>query len=126
MKRWFLLLRRTRNPRPVSILTIFFTYASGAGDIYYDEFLIKENHVGVAFVLTALGSDSKLIANAYFTDANSDIKISAPEIAEKFSNITISAQLTQKGNQSCEGCVGQNKGISGRDIIFLHLWNLYR
>ncbi|WP_139839225.1 YDG domain-containing protein, partial [Christiangramia flava] len=108
------------DPKPETCINShnFFTYASGAGDIYYDEFLIKENHVGVAFVLTALGSDSKLIANAYFTDANSDIKISAPEIAEKFSNITISAQLTQKGNQSCEGCVGQNKGISGRDIIF--------
>ncbi len=108
------------DPKPETCVNShdFFTYASGAGEIYYDEFLIKENHVGVAFVLTALGSDSNLIANAYFTDANSDIQISAPEIAEKSSNITISAQLTQKGNQSCEGCVGQNNGISGREIFF--------
>ncbi|MEB2785908.1 YDG domain-containing protein, partial [Algoriphagus persicinus] len=47
-----------------------FAIADANGDIFYDGFLIKENHIGVAFVLTATGLSSGLIATAKFTDGN--------------------------------------------------------
>ncbi|SFB58398.1 hypothetical protein, partial [Algoriphagus aquimarinus] len=46
-----------------------FAIADPNGDIYYDGFLIKDNHLGVAFVLTATGQISGRVAVTEFTDA---------------------------------------------------------
>ncbi|MFV8347939.1 IPT/TIG domain-containing protein, partial [Flavobacterium sp. ZB4P13] len=48
--------------------------ADAVGNIYYDLFLIKENHLGVAFVLTATGQTSGLQAFTNFTDAAEQVK----------------------------------------------------
>jgi hypothetical protein len=45
-----------------------FAIADANGNIYYGGFLIKENHLGVHFVLTATGLTSGLIATTEFTD----------------------------------------------------------
>ncbi|WP_373056715.1 YDG domain-containing protein [Zunongwangia sp. H14] len=47
-----------------------FAIADANGNIFYNEFLIKVNHIGVAFVLTATGQTSGRIAVTEFTDAN--------------------------------------------------------
>ncbi|MFN3760337.1 MAG: MBG domain-containing protein, partial [Algoriphagus aquaeductus] len=39
------------------------------GNIYNDQFLIRENHLGVTFTLTAAGQSSGLVATTVFTDA---------------------------------------------------------
>lgn len=44
--------------------------ADSNGTIFNNLFLIKDNHLGVAFVLTATGQTSGLIATRNFTDAN--------------------------------------------------------
>jgi hypothetical protein len=47
-----------------------FAIADGNGNIYYAGFLIKENHIGVHFVLTATGLTSERTAVTEFTDGN--------------------------------------------------------
>ncbi|MES2852467.1 MAG: hypothetical protein V4698_06115, partial [Bacteroidota bacterium] len=42
--------------------------ADSSGNIYNNQFLIKINHIGVAFLLTATGQTSGLIATRNFTD----------------------------------------------------------
>ncbi|MDZ4328996.1 MAG: MBG domain-containing protein, partial [Flavobacterium sp.] len=44
--------------------------ADASGNIYNNQFLIKINHIGVAFLLTATGQTSGLVATRNFTDAN--------------------------------------------------------
>ncbi|WPR70277.1 MBG domain-containing protein [Flavobacterium sp. NG2] len=44
--------------------------ADSSGNIYNDQFLIKVNHIGVTFVLTATGESSGFIAYRTFTDGN--------------------------------------------------------
>lgn len=60
------------TPKPESCVNShdFYTYASSTGEIYYDEFLIKINHIGVSFFLTATGDTSKYSATTTFTDGN--------------------------------------------------------
>src|SRR5688572_30080972 len=43
--------------------------ADGNGVIYNDEFLVRLNHVGVTFILTATGLSSNQTAETIFTDA---------------------------------------------------------
>jgi hypothetical protein len=43
--------------------------ADANGNIYNDQFLVKENHLGVTFTLTATGQSSGLVATTVFTDA---------------------------------------------------------
>jgi hypothetical protein len=58
------------DPKPLTCLLShdIFAIADDEGNIYNEEFLIKINHLGVAFVLTATGESSKREAIAYFTD----------------------------------------------------------
>ncbi|WP_338648207.1 T9SS type A sorting domain-containing protein [Flavobacterium sp. KS-LB2] len=60
------------TPKPVTCSNSHdnFAIADASGQIYYGGFLIKENHLGVAFVLTATGQTSGRVATAEFTDAN--------------------------------------------------------
>ncbi|HEX4958950.1 MAG TPA: hypothetical protein VFV46_12280, partial [Lacibacter sp.] len=44
--------------------------ADSIGNIYNNEFLVKINHIGVKFTLTATGQSSGLTATRIFTDAN--------------------------------------------------------
>ncbi|MEO2064842.1 MAG: MBG domain-containing protein [Christiangramia sp.] len=91
------------DPKPETCVNShdFFTYASGAGEIYYDEFLIKENHLGVAFELTAVGSDSGLKATTNFTDGQgTEILLNSsnnPSLLGQ--NVTITA-IAQKNSGS--------------------------
>ncbi|NEU06847.1 hypothetical protein GZH53_00850, partial [Flavihumibacter sp. R14] len=63
--------RFDETPKPATCVNShdLFATADASGNIYNDQFLIKENHLGVAFVLTATGQSSELIATAFFTDA---------------------------------------------------------
>ncbi|MEO6230216.1 MAG: MBG domain-containing protein, partial [Ferruginibacter sp.] len=48
--------------------------ADAGGNIYNNQFLINNTHLGVAFVLTATGQSSGLVATRNFTDANITVK----------------------------------------------------
>ena len=48
---------------------IRYTIANSQGNIYYAQFLINTHHLGVSFVLTAIGQTSHLTAQTTFTDA---------------------------------------------------------
>ncbi|MEP6262469.1 MAG: MBG domain-containing protein, partial [Gillisia sp.] len=96
-----------------------FAIADANGNIYYDGFLIKPNHVGVAFELTATGQSSGLIATAFFTDANSSVSNTSPSSASNDAIIILSARLTQAGtDNSCGSCVGNGNPIPGKTINF--------
>ncbi|RKS14668.1 MBG domain-containing protein [Flavobacterium sp. 120] len=60
------------TPKPATCLLPhdMTTVADSSGNIYNNQFLIKINHIGVAFLLTATGQTSGLIATRNFTDAN--------------------------------------------------------
>ena len=66
------------TPKPESCVNSHDNFANADvnGDIYYDGFLIKINHIGVAFVLTATGKSSGKTAVTEFTDANVNFKSS--------------------------------------------------
>ena len=49
--------------------------ADANGNIYNNQFLIKENHIGVKFTMTATGQSSGLTATRIFTDANVDYTV---------------------------------------------------
>ena len=71
--------------------------ADAAGNIYNNQFLIKVNHIGVAFVLTATGQTSGLIATANFTDGNVRVKTNAG---------TISVEATFSNTSTCNTGTG--------------------
>lgn len=58
------------TPKPATCVNShdIFAIADADGNIYNDQFLIKENHIGVSFVLTAKGQLSNHIAVTTFTD----------------------------------------------------------
>ncbi|WP_425639322.1 MBG domain-containing protein [Algoriphagus yeomjeoni] len=60
------------TPKPETCVNShdYFAIADENGDISYSGFLIKDNHLGVAFVLTATGQISGRVAVTEFTDAN--------------------------------------------------------
>ncbi|SCX05293.1 HYR domain-containing protein [Flavobacterium saliperosum] len=53
-----------------------FTVADANGNIYYNQFLINDRHLGVAFVLTATGQSSGYNAQTFFTDATWGLEVS--------------------------------------------------
>ncbi|MDI5889429.1 hypothetical protein QLS42_16340, partial [Flavobacterium sp. LB3P48] len=55
--------------------------ADSSGNIYNNQFLIKINHIGVAFLLTATGQISGLVATRNFTDGNIRIKTNSGSIS---------------------------------------------
>ncbi|MEJ8820311.1 immunoglobulin domain-containing protein, partial [Lacibacter sp. H407] len=59
------------EPKPTTCLLPhdLIVVADADGKIYSKEFLIKENHLGVTFTLTATGQSSGLVAVTTFTDA---------------------------------------------------------
>ncbi|MDX1544282.1 MAG: hypothetical protein R3214_10075 [Christiangramia sp.] len=89
------------------------TLVDAQGDIYYDQFLIKQNHLGVHFLLTATGQTSGYIAQTEFTDANSKLELTSPATAEQGSYIILAAKLTQQGGGAASGTA-----IAGRTIFY--------
>ncbi|WP_439882832.1 YDG domain-containing protein [Pontibacter sp. MBLB2868] len=84
--------------------------ADANGKIYYNGFLIKENHIGVAFVLTAIGQVSGKVAVTEFTDGNVRVKTSVG---------IISVEATFSSTTTCNsgpGVVISNIGSSGSAI----------
>ena len=65
------------SPKPETCVNSHdnFAIADANGDIYYDGFLIKENHLGVHFVLSAKGEISGKVAVTEFTDGNVNFAI---------------------------------------------------
>ncbi|WP_026837735.1 HYR domain-containing protein [Gillisia sp. JM1] len=91
------------TPKPETCVNShdIFAIADAIGNIYNDQFLIKENHLGVSFVLTATGQISGRTAVTEFTDANVRVKTSSGAI-------TVSARLTNSLN-----CTGSGTNSSG-------------
>ncbi|PZX52091.1 hypothetical protein LV84_03499, partial [Algoriphagus ratkowskyi] len=77
------------TPKPESCVNSHdnFATADASGNIYYDGFLIKINHLGVHFVLTATGQVSGRVAVTEFTDAN--VKFSTTGLPPNV-NVTVS------------------------------------
>ncbi len=95
------------------------TIADSNGNIFYDQFYFNINHVGVAFVVTATGQSSGIIAQTTFTDANTALTSPSPTTAVYGSTITISSTLTQQGgNAGCSLCVGNGNPIPNRTLAF--------
>ncbi|SDS08715.1 MBG domain-containing protein [Gramella sp. MAR_2010_147] len=84
------------TPKPESCVNSHdnFAIADASGNIRYEGFLIKVNHIGVHFVLTATGLSSARIAKTEFTDANVRVRTSS-------GSITLFAKLTN--NLDCSG-----------------------
>ncbi|MFV8324257.1 Ig-like domain-containing protein, partial [Flavobacterium sp. LS2R12] len=93
--------------------------ADSSGNIYNNQFLIKINHIGVAFLLTATGQTSGLVATRNFTDANTSLTDPNPDSAFVYGSIvTISSKLTQNGTGSPPTYVGNGNPIPGKTITF--------
>ncbi|WP_166637240.1 HYR domain-containing protein, partial [Algoriphagus boseongensis] len=52
--------------------------ADASGNFSNSQFLVKENHLGVTFTLTATGQTSGLIATTVFTDGRAEISAASP------------------------------------------------
>ncbi|PJJ07689.1 hypothetical protein CLU83_0885 [Flavobacterium sp. 1] len=73
------------------------TVADSNGNIYYNQFLINIKHLGVSFVLTAIGQSSNLSAEVLFTDAGYQFDaVGLPSSTSVVVNYTISG--TGSGN----------------------------
>ncbi|MBP6180605.1 MBG domain-containing protein, partial [Flavobacterium sp.] len=85
------------TPKPVTCLNSHNLYAiaDSDGNIYNNLFLIKENHLGVAFVLTATGQTSGSIATRNFTDANITVVASGLPAG---ASLKVSYRLGTSGN----------------------------
>ncbi|WP_143031842.1 putative Ig domain-containing protein, partial [Flavobacterium gillisiae] len=85
------------TPKPATCVNSHdnFAIADASGNIYYGGFLIKENHLGVHFVLTATGQASGRIAVTEFTDAN--VKFSTLGLPSGIS-VTVQYQGTAGGS----------------------------
>jgi hypothetical protein len=71
--------------------------ADASGNIYNNQFLIKENHLGVTFTLTAKGTSSGLVATTIFTDAGiGNVSASSTALCPG-SNFNVSVQKTAAG-----------------------------
>ncbi|QNA43363.1 YDG domain-containing protein [Lacibacter sediminis] len=79
------------DPKPATCLLPhdLVAVADADGKIYSKEFLIKENHLGVTFTLTATGQSSGLVAVTTFTDA-----------------LFFSASITSTPSSVCAGTTG--------------------
>ncbi|TDE41672.1 hypothetical protein E0I26_16125, partial [Flavobacterium rhamnosiphilum] len=93
--------------------------ADSNGNIYNNQFLIKINHIGVAFLLTATGQTSGLVATRNFTDANTSLTDPTTDSAVVYGSIVIiSSKLTQNGAGSPPTYVGNGNPIPGKTITF--------
>ncbi|WP_339756690.1 YDG domain-containing protein, partial [Algoriphagus aquimarinus] len=82
-----------------------FAIADPSGNIFYDGFLIKINHLGVAFVLTATGQNSGSVAVTEFTDGNVNFGISGnvPNNTDGFTvTVTYTPAIPQNATQVTE------------------------
>ena len=76
------------------------TIAKADGTIYYDQFLINEKHLGVAFVLTATGQSSGMQAVTYFTDAGiKSVSVSSQSICAG-EQLTVTFEAVSAGQGS--------------------------
>ncbi|TWI09016.1 hypothetical protein IP98_02731, partial [Flavobacterium cauense R2A-7] len=95
------------------------TVADSNGNIFYDQFYFNINHVGVAFVVTATGQSSGIIAQTTFTDANTALTSPSPTTVAYGSTITVSSTLKQQGGSAgCALCVGNGNPIPNRTLTF--------
>ncbi|MCM4154830.1 hypothetical protein DHD80_02310 [Gramella sp. AN32] len=98
------------TPKPATCLLShdLFAVADASGNISNSEFLVKQNHLGVAFVLTATGLTSGFTATAEFTDANVRVRTSG-------GNITVTARLNNTLNCSGSGTNSSGTATTGND-----------
>ncbi|NGY38053.1 hypothetical protein FQU23_011090, partial [Flavobacterium sp. XN-5] len=84
------------TPKPATCVNSHdnFAIADANGNIYNNQFEIKINHLGVAFVLTATGQVSGRVAVTEFTDAN--VKFSTSGLPPNV-NVTVQYQGTGPG-----------------------------
>ena len=94
------------TPKPATCLLShdISAVADGDGKIYNNQFLIKINHLGVAFVLTATGQSSGFSANTSFTDAN--VKFGTSGLPAGISIIVTASYTNESGNSVSNMPVG--------------------
>jgi hypothetical protein len=85
--------------------------ADANGNIYYDGFLIKINHLGVHFVLTATGLSSGRVAKTEFTDANVNFTTSGLP-----SNVDVTVTYSGSATGSITFSTGNNGNAKSSNI----------
>ncbi|RKS56180.1 hypothetical protein BC962_1160, partial [Gillisia mitskevichiae] len=88
------------TPKPETCVNShdYFATSDANGNIYYDGFLIKDNHIGVAFVLTATGQTSGKTAVTEFTDGNVRVKTNTGFISVEATFSSTTNCNTAQGN----------------------------
>ncbi|WP_460389948.1 MBG domain-containing protein, partial [Algoriphagus aestuariicola] len=96
-------LHIAEDPKPATcILPHDMTAVADAnGNIYNDQMLIKENHLGVAFVLTATGQSSGLTATTTFTDG---AYLFAAQGLPSNTSVSVDYNITGNGGGNCNSC----------------------
>ncbi|MEJ8845008.1 neocarzinostatin apoprotein domain-containing protein, partial [Lacibacter sp. H375] len=106
------------DPKPATCLLPhdLVAVADAEGKIYSKQFLIKENHLGVTFTLTATGQSSGLVAVTIFKDAllfSSTVSLTSicPSTSSPIS-LTITNNTTSSG-----GTTGANSRLGSGKIV---------
>ncbi|MDI1322583.1 MAG: HYR domain-containing protein, partial [Algoriphagus sp.] len=75
-----IVLHFDEEPKPATCLLShdLTATADALGNFTNSQFLVKENHLGVKFTLTATGQSSGLIATTVFTDGRAEISAASP------------------------------------------------
>jgi uncharacterized protein GlcG (DUF336 family) len=75
-----IVLHFDEEPKPATCLLShdLTATADASGNFTNSQFLVKENHLGVTFTLTATGQTSGLIATTVFTDGRAEISAASP------------------------------------------------
>ncbi|MBC6365367.1 HYR domain-containing protein, partial [Algoriphagus sp. AK58] len=75
-----IVLHFDEEPKPATCLLShdLTAIADASGNFTNSQFLVKENHLGVTFTLTATGQSSGLIATTVFTDGRAEISAASP------------------------------------------------
>ena len=112
------LLHLDETPKPVTCLNPhnLSATADANGNIYNNLFLIRESHLGVAFLLTATGQTSGLIATRNFTDGRAEISSVAPSpfSPNQITSTGVKDNVIITGFNN--GAIGGNNSISNFNV----------